>query len=199
MGKVQPPSYYDTPRIMRQSPQSFAPPWKRKALAFAARFGPIVAQIDKQATVLDVGCHIGLLAAFLWHAGHRGKYYGIDFAPKALEVARRGNATQAHQNAEFLLVDFSQSPLPDVSPDVVVCTEVLEHMEDDHALLAKFPKGLPTFLEVPSFDAQAHVRRFGSAQEVMDRYGYFFERHDPVKVIKATNRECWYELWGVSK
>ena len=57
---------------------------------------------------------------------------------------------------------------------VIICTEVLEHIEDDLQLIAGIPKGTCFIGSVPNFEAAGHVRIFGRQKQVNDRYEKYF-------------------------
>jgi 2-polyprenyl-3-methyl-5-hydroxy-6-metoxy-1,4-benzoquinol methylase len=76
-------------------------------------------------TVLDVGCGQGsLLGEIKSHFPHV-KTTGIDISPTAVDLARR----QAPEG-EFHVGDLIRQPL-DNKFDLVICSEVLEHIADD--------------------------------------------------------------------
>ncbi len=84
-------------------------------------------------TVLDVGCGGGLLAEPLARLG--GRVTGIDLAARALEAARR------HALHTDLAVDYRLEAAEDVANrgerfDVVVASEVIEHVADQPAFVA---------------------------------------------------------------
>ena len=80
-------------------------------------------------TVLDVGCGQGSLLEMLIPLKPEAQYVGIDFAAKALDVAR-----QRAPQAEFVVHDLMAPPLKRQF-DLVLCTDVVEHIEDDaHAI-----------------------------------------------------------------
>ena len=83
--------------------------------------------------ILDFGCGRGWMAPFL---SPLGSVTGIDFSPTGIEFARESYG----DHASFVLAD-SHSPslgLPDDSQfDVVVCSEVIEHVPVHSALLAQ--------------------------------------------------------------
>jgi 2-polyprenyl-3-methyl-5-hydroxy-6-metoxy-1,4-benzoquinol methylase len=81
--------------------------------------------------ILNVGCGSGELSLQLGAKGH--KVLGIDVEPAHIELARK-NAARAGSPAGG---DFIASPVEDFQSattfDCVVSTDVLEHIEDDHA------------------------------------------------------------------
>lgn len=90
----------------------------------------------RELEILDLGCGRGWLAGDL---GDLGRVTGVDFSPKALEIAR----ARFGDRTKFLLAD-SDSPtwgLPtDLKFDVVVCTEVIEHTPDPEGFVRQVRK-----------------------------------------------------------
>ncbi|NYZ18054.1 methyltransferase [Azospirillum sp. RWY-5-1] len=75
-------------------------------------------------TVLDVGCGQGLLLTSLKERRPDAVYTGVDFSDKALEVAH-----QRAPWAELARLDLTQGNLGRRF-DLVLCTDVVEHIED---------------------------------------------------------------------
>lgn len=83
--------------------------------------------------VLEVGCGEGHLSAILARDGRRVR--GVDISPSVIEQARSNPDNRAHG------ARFEVASVYDLSPDtdgaeLVVCCEVLEHLEDPDAALA---------------------------------------------------------------
>lgn len=79
--------------------------------------------------LLDIGCGTGATARGLERFG---RVLGIDFSPEALACCQsRGLGRLARARGESL-------PLPDDAADVIVATDILEHIEDDRAALREF-------------------------------------------------------------
>ena len=139
---------------------------------------------DKLRRVLDIGCGTGQLAAFLFDHGIE-EYVGMDFSPAAIAQARK-----AAPRARFLVDDARRSDVySTVAHDVLVCTEVLEHIEDDFAVVSNFKPGVRCLLSVPSYPSESHVRHFADVQAVTERYSPYFDGFDvmslPVPLSEA--------------
>ena len=97
------------------------------AYALRVRQALILASLDKtQARILDVGCGPGVLARALHDLGH--EVWGIDLAAGMIEQCRQRFAG-AHDK-RFLVGDATQLDLPDAFFDVVICTGVIDFVDD---------------------------------------------------------------------
>jgi 2-polyprenyl-3-methyl-5-hydroxy-6-metoxy-1,4-benzoquinol methylase len=119
----------------------------------------------KTGSILEVGCGPGQLACLLKDKGvHR--YHGFDFSPNRIEQARRActgftfGVEDAFKTDWFTRLDY----------DAVVCTEFLEHVEGDLALLGRIRPGAKFYGTVPNFPFISHVRHFANEDEVYARY-----------------------------
>lgn len=81
-------------------------------------------------SVLDVGCGEGYELVELFKNRAAIEITGIDFSSKAIELARKKNS-----NCTFYTLDITKEHLP-TSYDLVLCSEVLEHVEQVDATLA---------------------------------------------------------------
>ncbi|GAB4277304.1 MAG: hypothetical protein Kow0056_08630 [Coriobacteriia bacterium] len=81
-------------------------------------------------SILEVGCGQGWLTAQIAQALPSARVVGLDIRPQAIEYARSLCAT-----AEFLVGDGAALPFNDSEFDLVVCSEVLEHVEDPQSVL----------------------------------------------------------------
>jgi len=79
--------------------------------------------------VLDVGCYT---ADILLLFPDEVDYHGVDFDPRALEIAQQ-------RGAQVQRVDFDNQDLPfgEEEFDIVLCLEVLEHLKDPRRHLRK--------------------------------------------------------------
>ncbi|GBD02044.1 putative methyltransferase YcgJ [bacterium HR18] len=102
---------------------------------FLEQLATLVAQTQPK-TLLDVGCGEGFVAAFLKQRLPEVEITGIDASVSALAYA------QAHfgQYATFRRGDIYGLPFPDRAFDTVVCSEVLEHLEDPESAIAELKR-----------------------------------------------------------
>jgi 2-polyprenyl-3-methyl-5-hydroxy-6-metoxy-1,4-benzoquinol methylase len=91
-----------------------------------------VLSIRPGATVLDVGCGRGIVAAALSARGCR--VWGVEIDPRHAEIARQHCVTVVDADLETL--DFS-GPFRGASFDAILFLDVLEHLRDPAAVLAR--------------------------------------------------------------
>jgi len=85
------------------------------------------------ARVLDVGCGAGATLQWLKQGGRCGVGVGIEMMESAAAIAR-GRIDEVHVGDATLLVDTAFAPQ---SFDLVLCLDVLEHLVDPWAFVAK--------------------------------------------------------------
>lgn len=154
--------------------------------------------VARQRSIVDLGCGTGPIAQLVAKDERFvGLYLGIDFSEVALSIARKKidgtrfsflRANLTHHESRDLWAELHDRAF-------LVC-EVLEHIEDDCALILTIPQGAPTLLSVPTFDAAAHVRHFNTADEVRARYGKLFDRLNIRAVHVITERPSWFICTG---
>ncbi|MCA9050706.1 MAG: class I SAM-dependent methyltransferase [Planctomycetaceae bacterium] len=116
--------------------------------------------------VFDVGCGPGQFACLARDRGIK-HYWGLDFSKKRIEYAR-----SVCPEFQFILEDaLKTDKFQSIEYQVVIMTEVLEHVEDDLGLLSLLRPGTRVVASVPDFPYESHVRHFKSVSEVSDRYG----------------------------
>jgi len=93
----------------------------------------ILGSIDEQSQILDVGCGVGDLLSEVRRHRPKASFFGLDFSQKAVEAA-----SAAFPDGCFLHHVIDQSlPYPSASFDVVLCTDVLEHLERPKLIAAE--------------------------------------------------------------
>jgi ubiquinone/menaquinone biosynthesis C-methylase UbiE len=105
-------------------------------LAFRRRCETVVEflQAGPEARILDCGCGYGFLLRIL--AEMTGaQIVGLDSDLARLEHAR--SSLQRYQRVEYVAGDAEHLPFADEEFTHVVCSEVLEHLDDDHGAVAE--------------------------------------------------------------
>jgi SAM-dependent methyltransferase len=80
--------------------------------------------------ILDLGCGLGTYAGHLEKMGCQCYYVGCDIDAKALKAAYRGN------NVDYIMSDLQQLPFVKRGANVVLCSEVLEHLPSPYIVLS---------------------------------------------------------------
>jgi SAM-dependent methyltransferase len=101
-----------------------------------ARYG-WATQLTPGRRVLDAGCGVGYGTNLLANAGAKD-VVGVDLADEAVQAA----AEAAAPRARFLPADVRELPFEDASFDLVVCFEVIEHVDGQRRALAEFARVL---------------------------------------------------------
>jgi len=171
MGKVQPAEWYN--RYFKKKRDSY----KRspsESTVYALYRDSAEWAIKQNLPVVDVGCGPGLLYVELREKGFTGVYRGLDFSSEAMSIVESLKVA-GDTKCELVKVDLEtiKSFSPKRRSCFVVC-ETLEHLESDLDILAAIPVGSPVWFSVPDFDTASHVRKFASADEVMERYVKLF-------------------------
>ncbi|HPO13478.1 MAG TPA: bifunctional 2-polyprenyl-6-hydroxyphenol methylase/3-demethylubiquinol 3-O-methyltransferase UbiG [Candidatus Hydrogenedentes bacterium] len=90
-------------------------------------------------TVLDVGCGGGFLTEEFAKAGYSVK--GVDPAEESLDCARN-HALENGLNIDYRAGCGEHLPFPDASFDIVLCCDVLEHVDDIQVVLQEISRVL---------------------------------------------------------
>jgi len=137
----------------------------------------------KNCMALDVGCGIGEIIVELTKRGFG--CLGLDLSEYALHKAKPRAASQ-----DFLLCDARFLPVRSGSCDLVVCSELLEHIREDSDVLSEIARvllpGGRSILTVPHWDKywthgdemDGHLRRYSKPQflSAIERAGFTAEK-----------------------
>jgi SAM-dependent methyltransferase len=115
-------------------------------------------------TVLDVGCGQGSLLGELRAKFPHIQPAGMDLSGKAIDLARR-----RVPKGEFFAGDLTREPLNDKF-DLVICSEVLEHIPDDIRAMRNLARMTGKYLVVSA--PQGCMRRFEAAVGHVRNYAY---------------------------
>lgn len=88
-----------------------------------------ISQLPSPASVLDAGCGLGYTVADLQKVVKTATITGVDFSPSAIEWA-----AVKFPSAQWICADITKFT-PDRTFDLVVCTEVIEHIDDYDSVL----------------------------------------------------------------
>lgn len=142
--------------------------------------------------VLDIGCGPGQFAACLFGLTAIESYAGLDFSAQAVAMAQK-----VCPRGRYVVGDATTTTIHTETPhDLLTCTEVLEHVPADHAVIDRFTTGTRCLCTVPSFPYISHVRHFTSEAQVTERYGRFFDQFD-VWALRRSQEQVFYLFDGV--
>ncbi len=127
--------------------------------------------INKNEKILDIGCGAGTLA--LYYTSRGNKVLGIDISNKAIVSARKSIKILNMKDVEFKIMNFPIQ-IPKEKFDRIICSEVIEHLEDDILALNKVykllkPKG-KAIITTPSKNAPLY--KLGYAKGFDKRVGH---------------------------
>jgi trans-aconitate methyltransferase len=130
----------------------------------------VAAMIDPHEEVVDLGCGTGRFLELLSRRGHYAHVTGVDWSSSALaEAADYFGGTQAPTLIRQDLAEWQPDP-GRAGNTIYVCTEVLEHLEDDVGLVRRIPPGHRLLCTVPNFHSESHLRVFASVGDIWARY-----------------------------
>ena len=122
--------------------------------------------------VLDVGCGVGSLSLYLVKRGL--KVDGIDISKKAIQLCKEyAKQKNLDENVRFLVSGFYNLKTKDCY-DLIICSEVLEHLENDSKALLKLKTLLTKdgilIITTPSLNAP--LFKLGLAKQFDKRVGH---------------------------
>jgi SAM-dependent methyltransferase len=103
-------------------------------------------------TLLDVGCGPGLLLIDVQNIFPNSILTGLDFSKHIISVAQK-----KLPKGEFYVIDITKESLS-MQFDVITCSEVLEHIEDDDSAICNIKKMCAKYLLIST--PQGRMRRF---------------------------------------
>lgn len=127
---------------------------------------------DPPKDVLDIGCGAGTLSFYLASKGNR--VVGIDVARNAIEACTKSSKLLGlNKNTSFKVMDFPKQT-PSKKFDLIIFSEVIEHLKNDDLALKKIflllKRGGVGIISTPSKNAPMY--RLGLADEFDQRVGH---------------------------
>ena len=98
--------------------------------------------LPQQARIIDVGCGQGQAAIALAQAVPDADIWGFDLSPQQIDHAQRNAQHAQVRNVRFVASDWRDFSLPNNAIDVIVCTQVIQFVDDEHALVEYMMQGL---------------------------------------------------------
>lgn len=139
-------------RINREFYQSFAKPFSETRQRLQPGVVRSLEHLNREHRVLDLGCGNGELGRYIFEAGHRGKYIGLDASDELLGEARKLSSTR---NQTFLNLDLADRRwLDDMAAalghqpqfDAIFAFAVIHHLPD-HDLRLEILKSIGGLLD----------------------------------------------------
>jgi len=97
----------------------------------------LLPKLNRNAILLDAGCSIGTFEEILNDiASPKYKIIGVDFAPKAIKIAR----FKSIPNSEFLCADINNLPFTNNYFDCIVMIAVIEHLSNKQKALKELKR-----------------------------------------------------------
>ncbi len=144
-------------------------------------------EVAEGETFVDVGCGVGDVCVY---AGHRGAHVvGIDIEDLLVNRAIEAMRDVPARSFRGIVSNCDPIPLPDASADLVVCTEVLEHVEDPSKFLGELARigkpGARYLISVPHPTSEAVMRRI--APSWYFRHPFHIHVYEPEQLDRLLN------------
>lgn len=151
----------------------------------------ILKMIRSEESVIEIGCGSGQLAKLLIENGK--KYaFGFDYSLEAIRIAKELNPN----NSDLFLVKDVYT-FKEIDCDTVICTETLEHLDDDLFVFSLLKPGTRFIFSVPSFDSKAHKRLYKDIEYIKSRYHFLIIKE--IKEYSVNSKEIKLSSEGDNK
>lgn len=103
----------------------------------------------KPKNILDVGCASGWMLSKISEKYPKAQYTGVDVYKKAIEYGQK-----LYKNLRLISVDAHKLPFKDKFFDLVICTELLEHVQNPQKVLSEIKRILvPNGIAIVEMDS----------------------------------------------
>lgn len=152
--------------------------------------------VDKK-NIIDIGCGAGTLCFYVASKGIQ--VLGVDISSRAIEACRKSSSRLGLDKlAKFEIVNFPQESMSGKF-DLVIFTEVIEHLRDDKLALEKIfnmlNKGGIAIITTPSLNAPLY--RLGYANSFDEKVGHL--RRYTVESLTKKCETCEFEVIETEK
>lgn len=152
--------------------------------------------VDKK-NIIDIGCGAGTLCFYVASKGIQ--VLGVDISSRAIEACRKSSSRLGLDKlAKFEIVNFPQESMSGKF-DLVIFTEVIEHLRDDKLALEKIfnmlNKGGIAIITTPSLNAPLY--RLGYANSFDEKVGHL--RRYTVESLTKKCETCELEVIETEK
>lgn len=90
---------------------------------------------NKSVKILDAGCGEGFIDKLLVNRLHNAEILGLEFTKEAIAIAKDTNPS-----VKYVQGDICEMPFEDNTFDLVICTEVLEHLPNPEKALSELKR-----------------------------------------------------------
>jgi len=141
--------------------------------------------------ILDVGCASGWFISEITKKFQKSRCYGVDLYREAIQ-----QATKLYPNIHFKVADAHKLPFKEKTFDLIICTEVLEHVDDPETVFLEIKrvlkKGGRAIVELDSgsllFSASWYLWRKFVGKVWNDSHLHSFN----VKKLEQLSRRCGF-------
>jgi len=163
--------------------------------------------ISSHDTVADVGCGIGGNSHFC--AKYASHVIGVDINPANVVAARERLQSLGKATFDVLTSDGNPLPIANATADKIICTEVLEHVDDPHQFLAELARigkrGALYLLSVPDALSEQVLKKVSpEASYKKPNHIRVIEREDfermvtdaGLSIVKHTYYGFYWTIWN---
>ncbi len=156
--------------------------------------------LKEKMKILDIGCGAGTLDFYLANRGY--DITGIDISEKAISECKKTAKNLNLKNVKFITEDFPNANIKG-KYDLIIFTEVIEHLDDDCKALKVLHKALKPggilYLSTPSKNAPLH--RLGLTKDFDKRVGHLrrYSKEEITSLLDENNFKVikFYEKEGI--
>lgn len=150
-----------------------------------------------QKKILDIGCGAGTICFYLAGKGHL--ITGVDISKKAVTKCLKSAKDMGLKNTEFFVMNFPEEKILNKKYDLVILTEVIEHLDNDILALKEIYKLLKPqgklVLSTPSINAP--LTRLRLTKNFDKRVGHL--RRYELEQLKKILKEQGFKVLKIRK